>query len=194
MEMMPNIDELRKMRKNLGISQKDLARVTGVSQSYIARLEKGTINPTYSKIKAIYEYLTKSSEKANTIALTCDKIMTRNVVVCRADDSILKALNLMRDRGYSQLPVVNEENKVIGTVTESNINDMLLKGMSVDSLRGLTVRRVMGDVLPQVDKNTPINVIYQLLKYSNAVLVLDSGNLTGIITKADILKTVAGLS
>jgi len=193
MEMMPNIKELRKMRKNLGISQKDLARVTGVSQSYIARLEKGTINPTYSKIKAIYEYLTKSSEKASTMVLTCDRIMTRNVVVCRSDDSILNALNIMRDKGFSQLPVVNEENKVIGTIAENNINDMLLKGMSIDSLRGLTVRRVMSDVLPQVDRNTPVNIIYQLLKYSNAVLVIEAGNLVGIITKADILKTVAGM-
>ena len=31
------------MRKNLGISQKELARISGVSQSYIARLEKGSI-------------------------------------------------------------------------------------------------------------------------------------------------------
>ncbi|CAC11254.1 conserved hypothetical protein [Thermoplasma acidophilum] len=193
MEMMPNIEELRKMRKNLGISQKDLAKVTGVSQSYIARLEKGTINPTYSKIKAIYEYLTKSSEKASTMVLTCDRIMTRNVVVCRSDESILNALNIMRDKGFSQLPVVNEENKVIGTIAENNINDMLLKGMSIDSLRGLTVRRVMSDVLPQVDRNTPVNIIYQLLKYSNAVLVIEAGNLVGIITKADILKTVAGM-
>ncbi|WP_297217357.1 CBS domain-containing protein [Thermoplasma sp.] len=194
MDMMPNIEELRKMRKNLGISQKDLAKVTGVSQSYIARLEKGTINPTYSKIKAIYEYLTKSSEKANNMVITCDRIMTRNVTVCRSDDSILNALNIMRDKGFSQLPVVNDENKVIGTITENNINDMLLKGMSVDSLRGLTVRRVMSEVLPQVDRNTPINIIYQLLKYSNAVLVIEAGNLVGIITKADILKTVAGMA
>ncbi|MCL4326775.1 MAG: helix-turn-helix domain-containing protein, partial [Candidatus Thermoplasmatota archaeon] len=39
--MFPTIEELKKMRKNLGISQKELASVSGVSQSYIARLEKG---------------------------------------------------------------------------------------------------------------------------------------------------------
>ena len=38
--MLPSIEELRKMRKNLGISQKELARISGVSQSYIARLER----------------------------------------------------------------------------------------------------------------------------------------------------------
>ena len=37
--MLPTIEELRKMRKNLGISQKELARVSGVSQSYIVLKE-----------------------------------------------------------------------------------------------------------------------------------------------------------
>ncbi|MGC8608630.1 MAG: helix-turn-helix domain-containing protein, partial [Thermoplasmata archaeon] len=86
MNVLPNVEELKKMRKNLGISQKDLANITGVSQSYIARLEKGTINPTYSKVKAIYEYLTKSGEKAAGISVTSDKIMTKNVVMCREND------------------------------------------------------------------------------------------------------------
>ncbi len=38
------------MRKNLGISQKESNLISGVSQSYIARLEKGSINPTYDKV------------------------------------------------------------------------------------------------------------------------------------------------
>ncbi len=191
MNVLPSVEELKKMRKNLGISQKELANITGVSQSYIARLEKGSINPTYSRVKAIYEYLTKSGERAAGILITSDKIMTKNVVLCRESDSILTTLNIMKEKGYSQLPVLNDENKVVGTVTESDINDLLLKGITIDSLRGLNVKRVMGETLPQVDKNTPVPLIYQLLKYSNAVLVLDSGNLIGIITKADILRTVS---
>ncbi len=191
MNVLPSVEELKKMRKNLGISQKELANITGVSQSYIARLEKGSINPTYSRVKAIYEYLTKSGERATGILITSDKIMTRNVVLCRESDSILTTLNIMKEKGYSQLPVLNDENRVVGTVTESDINDLLLKGITIDSLRGLNVKRVMGETLPQVDKNTPVPMIYQLLKYSNAVLVLDSGNLIGIITKADILRSVS---
>ena len=65
--MLPSIEELRKMRKNLGISQKELARISGVSQSYIARLEKGSINPTYDKVRKIFEYLNKTGQKATGI-------------------------------------------------------------------------------------------------------------------------------
>jgi predicted transcriptional regulator len=48
----------------------------------------------------------------------------------------------------------------------------------------------MGITPPQVDKSSPISMIYPLLKFSNAVLIMDGGELKGIITKADILKAV----
>lgn len=188
--MLPSIEELRKMRKNLGISQKELAKVSGVSQSYIARLEKGSINPTYDKVRRIFDYLNKSGQKAGAIDITAETIMTKDVVTCYQNESIISALNKMREKGFSQLPVINQDGKVIGTVTESNINDLLIKGASIESLKGFVIRKVMGVILPQVDKSSPISMIYPILKFSNAVLIVNSGELKGIITKADILKAV----
>lgn len=188
--MLPSIEELRKMRKNLGISQKELAKVSGVSQSYVARLEKGSINPTYDKVKKIYEYLNKSGQKATSIDIDCERIMTADVVTCFPTDSIISALNLMREKGYSQLPVVTPEKKVVGTIAESDINELLIKGASIESLKGLTVKKVMGMTLPQIDKSSPISMVYPILKFSSAVLIVDGGELKGIITKADILKAV----
>ena len=75
-------------------------------------------------------------------------------------------------------------------LTESDINDLLLKGNTIDSLKTLVVRKVMGPTLPQLDRSSPISVIYPLLKYSSAVLIMENGELKGIVTKADILKAV----
>lgn len=178
------------MRKNLGISQKELANISGVSQSYIARLEKGSLNPTYDKVRRIFEYLNKSGQRAGNIDLTSESIMSTRVIVCLPTDSVISALNLMREKGYSQLPVVGNDKKVIGTITETDVNELLIKGASIDSLRGFNVKKVMGPTLPQVDKTSPISMIYPILKFSNAVLIMESGDLKGIITKADILKAV----
>ena len=188
--MLPSIEELRKTRKSLGISQKELARVSGVSQSYIARLEKGEINPAYDKVRKIFEYLNSSGNRARDISIKAGLIMTKDVITCDMNDSIIFALNKMREKGYSQLPVVTSDKRIIGTITEADINDMLIKGTSIESLKHLTVRKVMGNVLPQLDKDSPISMIYPLLKYSNAVLIVDGTELKGIITKADILKAV----
>ena len=188
--MLPTIEELRKMRKNLGISQKELARVSGVSQSYIARLEKGSINPAYDKIRKIFDYLNRSGQRAKNMDLTVESIMTKTLITCYPTDSIMSALNVMRQKGYSQLPVITHDGKTVGTITESDVNDMLIKGASIESLKNLLVRKVMGSTLPQVDKSSPVSMIYPMLKYSSAVLVTDGGELRGIVSKADILKAV----
>jgi predicted transcriptional regulator len=188
--MLPSIEELRKMRKSLGISQKELARISGVSQSYIARLEKGEINPAYDKVRKIFEYLNSSGNRARDIDIKAELIMTKDVDTCEMNDSIISALNKMREKGYSQLPVVTSDKRIIGTITESGINDMLIKGTSIESLKHLIIKKVMGNVMPQLDKNSPISMIYPLLKYSNAVLIVDGTELKGIITKADVLKAV----
>ncbi len=187
--MLPSIPEIRKMRKNLGISQKELAGLTGVSQSYIARLEKGEINPTYEKVRRIYEILNRSGMRANSIDIDVSKIMSSTVLMITQGESVVHALTLMRERGYSQLPVTDDK-RVVGTITEADINDLLVKGKSIESLRNMLVKNIMGPALPQVDKRSPISMIYPILKYSNAVLVFDEGEIKGIVTKADVLKAV----
>ena len=187
--MLPSIPEIRKMRKKLGISQKELAGLTGVSQSYIARLEKGEINPTYEKIRKIYEILNQNGSRANNLDLTVSKIMSPMVITAISSDTVVHALTIMREKGYSQLPVL-EQRRVVGTITEADINDLLVKGKSIESLKNMIVKDIMGPALPQVDKSSPVSMIYPILKFSNAVLIFSAGELKGIVTKADVLKAV----
>ena len=188
--MLPSIEEIRKLRKNLGISQKELSSAVGVSQSYVARLEKGSLNPTYNKVKKIYEFLSQSTEKLHSISLTVEKIMTRPVITCLPYDTLIAALDVMRTRGFSQLPVTNDDGTIIGVISESDINDLWMKGNSIESLRNMSVRKVMTGTLPQLDKSSQISMAYPLLKFSNAVIIVDSGRPVGIVTKADILKAI----
>jgi y4mF family transcriptional regulator len=48
---------LSKARKNLGLTQQELAHKIGVSQSYIAKLEGGEANPTLEKIGSLLAVL-----------------------------------------------------------------------------------------------------------------------------------------
>jgi len=48
--MMPSLSEIRRLREKLNITQKELSQMTGFSQSYIARLERNELNPTYESI------------------------------------------------------------------------------------------------------------------------------------------------
>ena len=52
--MFPKLNEISKKRKILGLTQSELAKLAGVSQSLIAKLESGKIEPSYTKVKTIF--------------------------------------------------------------------------------------------------------------------------------------------
>ena len=188
--MLPSVQDLGKMRKNLGISQKEMAKMCGVSQSYIARMEKGDINPTYENVKKIYAYLYNYSKKADRMDLKASDIMTKKIFTANPTDSIFRAMDIMKDQGISQVPILSMDGRVIGTISESDINELLIKGATMDNLKKMTISRTMSAPLPQLPMETPVSAIYPMLRFSNAVLVMDLLELKGIITKADILRAV----
>ena len=62
----PELSSIRIKRQRLGIKQKELAEKSGVSQSLIAKLEKGLIEPSYSLTVRIFltlESLEHKNEK-----------------------------------------------------------------------------------------------------------------------------------
>ncbi len=59
--------------------------------------------------------------------LIIDKIMTRNVLTVHPETPILDAAEMMLDQKVSGLPVVDEQNRLVGMITESDIFRMLVK-------------------------------------------------------------------
>lgn len=59
--------------------------------------------------------------------LTVEKIMTRNVLTVNPETPILDAAELMLEHKISGLPVIDENRKLVGIVTESDIFRMLVR-------------------------------------------------------------------
>lgn len=59
--------------------------------------------------------------------LTVEKVMTRDVSTIHADQPILDAAEIMLDQKISGLPVLDDNNHVVGMLTESDIFRMLVK-------------------------------------------------------------------
>ena len=53
----PELQEIRHLRKRYNLTQSQLAKLAGVSQSLIAKIEAGTVDPTFSHAKRILESL-----------------------------------------------------------------------------------------------------------------------------------------
>ncbi|GMQ78326.1 MAG: hypothetical protein BMS9Abin02_0829 [Anaerolineae bacterium] len=53
-------------------------------------------------------------------------IMTQNVITCRADDTIKTAATLMQENKIGALPVIDDEEHIVGIITESDIFRVLI--------------------------------------------------------------------
>jgi len=170
---------LKKLRNKAGLTQRELAKLAGVSQAHIAKIERGRVDPRLSTVNKILQVLTAGKGKK------CGAIMTEKVISTNPEERILKVSKLMIEHAISQVPVM-EEGKCIGTVTEESIIRNL--GSTIAEER---VRKVMQSPLPSVPEDTDISLIKPLLEHQSGLLVIRKGDVVGIITRSDLLKTVA---
>lgn len=182
--MLPEIEEIGRKRKRFGLTQKNLATLAGVSQSIIAKIESNKVNPSYGITKRIFDVL-ENIEVKNQI--TAKQIFSSKLVCVNKNETVAKAVKLMRTHGYSQVPVC-DRGQTVGSISEKTILDIVSSGENLSEVLNKKVQVVMDDAMPRVSENEPLPAISTLLQSNPAVLVTRKGKTIGIITKADLLK------
>jgi len=183
--MLPDIDEIKRRRKQMNLTQSELANIAKVSQSLIAKVESGKIIPTYDKAKRIFDSLEKLGMDS---ALKVSDVMIGKIESVKGNDFIKKAISLMERKGISQIPVI-EHGHCIGAISERTILSKV-KDLERKNLSEIKVSEVMDESLPVIQASTPVDIVSDLLNYNAALLVSKKGKLTGIVTKADLLKII----
>ncbi|MBR9700083.1 CBS domain-containing protein [Candidatus Woesearchaeota archaeon] len=176
--MVFTIKQIKDIRKKVGMTQFQLAKHAQVSQSLIAKVESGKLDPTYSNAMKIIDALNDVSEKKEHKA---DELMSKSVISVSPTAPVKDAITKMRKHGFSQLPVITQH-KAVGMITESTILDSFL------GHKGNGVEDIMESPPPVVSHDTPMGMLTQLIRYIPMVLVSRKGRLVGVITKADILS------
>ena len=179
--------QLKRIRTQLGYTQGALAGAAGVSQSIIAKIEAGTVDPTFNTLSAISKALRATTRKQSKKAAD---VMSSPVIGVHEGDTIKRCAELMKGKGYSQLPVFNGE-KMVGTITDSHIVTLLSEA---GDPRKILDDRVGDHILPifaVVGKDTPVDALFSLFRYLPAVLVGTGDKVEGIITKIDLLTSGA---
>ena len=182
--MFPPLEEIANKRRLLGLKQSELAKLAGVSQSLIAKLESGKIDSSYTKVKTIFDVLERLEVKTK---IQAGKVLQTEVVGIQKNEPVSKVVKLMKSHGYSQLPVFDGKRSV-GSISEKTILHQILSGKDLAQISALPTEEVMEEAFPQVDEDAPISVISNLLQVYSAVLVSKKGTVVGIITKADLLR------
>ena len=172
------LGDVKTIRKRLGLTQTDLAKKADVSQSLIAKLERGLIEPTFSNAKKIFEALEEMTKQKE---LKAGQIMVKKVVSAKPGEELKKTISKMRKKNISQMPVMKGQN-VVGFISEAILLDAMIEN------KGEKVREVMKDAPPIITENAGISIVSSLLRFFPMVIVAEKGKAKGVITKSDVLK------
>ena len=176
MSLMPKSEiweTLRKKRRRLDKTQGKIADLTGLSVSQISRIEKNSVNYTYSTAYKLW----KTLEGLEKDSRTAREKMNSPVEWAEASETVLEVKKKMRKNNYSQMPV-REREEHVGRITEG----LLLESTDPDQ----QIRELMGSKYSEVDPDTSIQALKELLKEDSAVLVVKDGY-EGILTLADVM-------
>lgn len=115
------------------------------------------------------------------------------------DFTMRQALEKMRIHGYTAIPVLDDEGKYIGTVSEGDFLWHILEGKKtiensdMKSMENIMLKEVLGK-----DKNPPVHImtsvedlLNQATKQNFVPVIDDKGSFIGIVTRKDIIKYFA---
>jgi predicted transcriptional regulator len=183
MFQLPRPEDIRRLRKDASLTQVELARLAKVSQSLIARIESGTVDPRVSTLRRVLEVITQCSIGKIPRA-TVSEVMCTPVISVQSTDSVHAAIELMEKHGVSQLPVL-KNGSVVGTISEATVVRHLSSGENVFNS---TVTEIMDESLAVVPPSLGVEEASELMSRGYpAILVVDKGRIVGIVTKIDII-------
>jgi len=182
--MLPRIDSIKQIRQKIGITQKKLATLTGVSTSMINQIESGRSQPSYDTAKKIFENLAKlEGDSSSHIA---GDFCSKDIAKLKPTNTLHDAVKKMHELSISQIPIF-DNSEIVGLISENGIIKQLADKGEV-ALKKAKLADTMEPIPPILDYDTPANVLVLLIRYSMFILVSKKSKIVGIITASDTLK------
>ncbi len=182
--MLPRIESIRQIRQKIGVTQKKLAGMTGVSTSMINQIESGRSRPSYETARRIFDSLAtlEGASSSHTVGDFCSS----DIIRLKPTDTLHDAIRRMHEMSISQIPVFDGVD-VVGLISEDGIVRHISE-MGEAEIKKARLSDTMEPTPPIVDHQTPANVLVPLIRYSKCILVSRNTRIVGIITASDTLK------
>src|ERR687896_71785 len=124
--MLPRLEYIKQVRLRLGITQRKLATLTGISTSMINQIESGRCKPSYETARKIFEVLSSLEGRSS---MKAGDICSRSPISVQKDEKLHKAIDVMRVNSISQIPVF-DSSRVVGILTEDGLAKVMLLALS----------------------------------------------------------------
>ncbi|GMR10597.1 MAG: cystathionine beta-synthase [Anaerolineae bacterium] len=112
-----------------------------------------------------------------------------DLIIATQDDPLQEVVARMRDNGVSQLPVVDDQGRLVGLVSEVDLLDHMLKP---DHDAAASIAPIVNEDVGSAFETDPLEeVLPELVSRKVIVLTDEAGGPTGIVTVIDALEYVA---
>jgi len=189
MTRIPQLTEIKKLREELEISQRQLAKKCDIPSSFLSMIEnpKNNTKPSYDVLVRIFKELDSESQKNLGKLITAEKIYKKNLTFARKSDYAEDIIKQMHDKDYSQIPVL-EGNGCVGLVTENSLVKFL-QNREHAPLTTARVKDVMATPPIIIDIHTKVTEnLLSLFDDSKCLLVSENAKIVGLITKIDAIR------
>ncbi|MUM76575.1 CBS domain-containing protein [Pseudodesulfovibrio sp. F-1] len=130
--------------------------------------------------------------------------MTGNVITITPDRSMMKASKLMKDNSISRLPVVDENGRIVGIVSDRDVKDASpSKATTLDMhelyylLSEVKIKDIMTRKVTTIRHDETVEKAAVLMlegNFGGLPVVDEDGKVVGIITDTDIFKVLVEIS
>jgi cystathionine beta-synthase len=124
-------------------------------------------------------------EQASVADLLANR--SREVITVSEDTSVEAAIRQMKTHGISQLPVLDDAGQLHGIIGEGDLLDYLISGGAMDH----TIADLHAHEVATVDPDMPLDELTAVFGRSQAAVVLEAGQVIGIVTKIDVIDFLA---
>lgn len=113
-------------------------------------------------------------------------IMTTNVITAKKDMVLTDVIALLLRWHISAMPVVDNEDKMVGIVSEIDLVNLTFDGNARDTI----VEEVMVTDIISFSPNTELADLVQTFskRHLRRVPIIDKGKVVGIVSRRDILR------
>src|SRR4030066_721550 len=113
-------------------------------------------------------------------------IMTTNVITVKKDMVLTDVIALLLRWHISAMPVVDDEGKMVGIVSEIDLVNLTFDGNAADT----TVEEIMVTDIVSFSPNTQLAELVQTFskRHLRRVPIIDEGKIVGIVSRRDILR------
>lgn len=111
-----------------------------------------------------------------------------SVITATASTSVRDVIATMKEHGFSQLPVLDDKERVVGVINE---NDVLSYLLNEEADRDASIEPLVTNGFAVVEPTNNIGLLSQFFSQKKIVVVVEQNKLVGIVTKIDFIDFVS---